>query len=73
MKFNEENDEIIQFCLKHDLIKKTVNGYVVKKNFFELLDYYYLKGGEKYYGSLWATKKIDIMFPKSSSKNKSTG
>lgn len=48
LKSDNKNDEIIQFCLKHDLIKKTENGYVIKKNFFDLLDFYYGKGGENY-------------------------
>ena len=58
MKFNKENDEIIRFCLKHDLIKKTDNGYKIKKNFLELLDFYHEKGGENYYGINWRAEKI---------------
>jgi hypothetical protein len=34
----EEKDEIIEFCLKHDLIKKTSYGVIIKKEFFEMLD-----------------------------------
>ena len=33
-----EKDKIIQFCLKHDLIKKTHYGVIIKKEFFEILD-----------------------------------
>ena len=62
MKFDNESDEIIQFCLKHDLIKKTENGYVIKKNFLEILDFYYNKGGEDFYGTIWATEKIYTKF-----------
>jgi hypothetical protein len=40
MKDQQEKDEIIEFCLKHDLIKKTACGVVIKKEFFELLDIY---------------------------------
>lgn len=35
-----EQEEVIEFCLKHDLIKKTGQGYIIKKEFFEMLDYY---------------------------------
>jgi len=37
---NNEQDEVIAFCLKHDLIKKTDQGYIVKREFFEILDVY---------------------------------
>ena len=37
---NDEQDEVIEFCLKHDLIKKTDQGYIVKREFFEILDVY---------------------------------
>jgi len=39
---NEKNEktEIIDFCLKHDLIKKTDYGYIIKREFFEMLDLY---------------------------------
>jgi hypothetical protein len=40
MKEQQEKDEIIEFCLKHDLIKKTDYGVIIKKEFFELLDIY---------------------------------
>jgi len=36
----QEKDEVIQFCLKHDLIKKTHYGVIIKKEFFEILDIY---------------------------------
>jgi hypothetical protein len=36
----DEQDEIIEFCLKHDLIKKTEQGYIIKREFFEILDYF---------------------------------
>ena len=36
---NEQN-EVIEFCLKHDLIKKTGQGYMIKKEFYEMLDYF---------------------------------
>jgi len=35
-----EQEEVIEFCLKHDLIKKTENGYIIKKEFFEIFDVY---------------------------------
>ncbi len=34
----QEKNEIIDFCLRHDLIKKTQYGLVIKKEFFEILD-----------------------------------
>jgi len=37
---NNEPHEVIEFCLKHDLIKKTDQGYIIKKEFFEILDYF---------------------------------
>jgi hypothetical protein len=37
---NEEQNEVIEFCLKHDLIRKTDQGYIIKKEFFEILDYF---------------------------------
>jgi hypothetical protein len=37
---HEEQNEVIEFCLKHDLIKKTEQGYIIKKEFFEILDYF---------------------------------
>jgi hypothetical protein len=37
---NNEQDEVIEFCLKHDLIKKTDQGYIIKREFFEILDVY---------------------------------
>jgi hypothetical protein len=37
---SNEQEEVIEFCLKHDLIKKTENGYIIKKEFFEILDVY---------------------------------
>jgi hypothetical protein len=37
---NNEQEEVIEFCLRHDLIKKTENGYIIKKEFFEILDVY---------------------------------
>lgn len=40
---NTEPNEVIEFCLKHDLIKKTGQGYIIKKEFFEMLDYYSLE------------------------------
>jgi hypothetical protein len=36
-----EQDMVIEFCLKHDLIKKTEHGYIIKKEFFEILDVYH--------------------------------
>jgi len=36
----EEKDEVIEFCLKHDLIKKTSCGMIIRKEFFEILDVY---------------------------------
>lgn len=50
MKYENEDDEIIEFCLKHNLIKKTEGGYVIRKYFFEILDFYDKKRGENYYG-----------------------
>jgi hypothetical protein len=35
-----EQEEVIEFCLKHDLIKKTDQGYIIKREFFEILDVY---------------------------------
>ncbi len=40
---NEQN-EVIEFCLKHDLIKKTGQGYMIKKEFYEMLDYFSMDG-----------------------------
>ncbi len=40
MEKNNEPQEVIEFCLKHDLIKKTEQGYIIKKEFFEILDYF---------------------------------
>lgn len=40
MNENNEQDEVIEFCLKHDLIKKTDQGYIIKREFFEILDVY---------------------------------
>jgi hypothetical protein len=37
---SEEQNEVIEFCLKHDLIRKTDQGYIIKKEFFEILDYF---------------------------------
>jgi len=37
---SKEQNEVIAFCLKHDLIKKADQGYIKKKEFFEILDYY---------------------------------
>jgi len=37
---HKEQDEVIEFCLKHDLIKKTDQGYIIKKEFFDILDYF---------------------------------
>ena len=42
MKYQNEKNEIIDLCLKYDLIKKTDNGYVIKRSFFELIDEYKL-------------------------------
>jgi hypothetical protein len=36
----QEKNEVIEFCLKHDLIKKTNYGVIIKKEFFEILDIY---------------------------------
>ena len=41
---NNEPHEVIEFCLKHDLIKKTDQGYIIKKEFFEILDYFNIWG-----------------------------
>lgn len=41
---NNERHEIIEFCLKHDLIKKTEYGYIIKRGFFEILDVYNAEG-----------------------------
>jgi len=38
MKYKNEKDEIIEFCLKHDLIKQTEYGYIIRRNFYDLLD-----------------------------------
>jgi len=38
--YKMEKIEIIDFCLKHDLIKKTDYGYIIKREFFEMLDLY---------------------------------
>jgi hypothetical protein len=40
MSESNEQDEVIEFCLKHDLIKKTEQGYIVKREFFDILDVY---------------------------------
>lgn len=37
---NYEKEKVIEFCLKHDLIKKIGSGYLIKKEFFEILDMY---------------------------------
>jgi hypothetical protein len=37
---NNLQDEVIEFCLKRDLIKKTDHGYIIKREFFEILDIY---------------------------------
>ena len=37
---SSEQNEVIEFCLKHALIRKTDQGYVVKREFFEILDYF---------------------------------
>jgi hypothetical protein len=37
---SNEQDQVIKFCLKHDLIKKTDYGYIIKREFFEILDVY---------------------------------
>jgi len=58
MKYKKENDEIIKFCLKHEIIKKTNGGYIINKHFFEKLDYYEGYGGENYYDINWGTEKI---------------
>lgn len=39
-EYKNEKTEIIDFCLKHDLIKKTDYGYIIKREFFEMLDLY---------------------------------
>ena len=44
MDENNEPNEVIEFCLKHDLIKKTDQGYIIKKEFFDILDYYNIEG-----------------------------
>ena len=49
MKYEKENDEIIQFCLEHDLIKKTDHGYIIQRHLFEILDSYDEEIGENYY------------------------
>jgi hypothetical protein len=40
MDETNQQDEVIEFCLKHDLIKKTDHGYIIKREFFEILDVY---------------------------------
>ncbi len=40
MSETNDQEEVIEFCLKHDLIKKTENGYIIKREFFEILDIY---------------------------------
>lgn len=40
MKEQNEKDQVIDFCLKHELIKKTDHGYIIKREFFEILDVY---------------------------------
>jgi hypothetical protein len=41
MVYNDnEQNEVIEFCLKHDLIKKTDQGYIIKREFFDILDYF---------------------------------
>jgi len=40
MKEQHEANEVIDFCLKHDLIKRTDHGYIIKREFFEILDVY---------------------------------
>jgi hypothetical protein len=37
---NNEQDHIIESCLEHDLIKKTEKVYVIKREFFDILDTY---------------------------------
>jgi len=37
---SNEQHEVIEFCLKHDLIKKTGQGFIIKREFFEILDYF---------------------------------
>ena len=38
MNYQNEKEEIIEFCLKHDLIKRTNYGYVVRRTFYNILD-----------------------------------
>jgi hypothetical protein len=40
MDYKKDNEEIIQFCLKHDLIKKTEQGYKIQKHLFDVLELY---------------------------------
>jgi len=40
MHESKEQHEVIEFCLKHDLIKKIEQGYIIKREFFEILDYF---------------------------------
>jgi len=40
MMYENEKDEIIDFCLKHNLIKKTDSGYIIRRNFFDIIDMY---------------------------------
>lgn len=40
MKEQNKKDQVIDFCLKHELIKKTDHGYIIKREFFEILDLY---------------------------------
>ena len=58
MKYEKENDEIIQFCLKHELIKKTEYGYIIQRHLFEILDLYDEKRGENYFDINWGAEKI---------------
>ena len=49
MKYEKEYEEIIQFCLQHDLIKKTEHGYIIQRHLFDILDLYDEKRGENYH------------------------
>jgi len=40
MDERNKKDDVIEFCLKHDLIKKTEQGYIIEREFFDILDLY---------------------------------
>jgi len=67
MKYEKEYEEIIQFCLQHDLIKKTEHGYIIQRHLFDILDLYDEKRGENYHDINWGTEEIHTKLSTSTS------